>query len=328
MFDNVLYIIGNGFDRQHGVASGYDSFRDWLQRNNYELFSIYSAVCEYDGLWSDFEKGMAYINRDYFIEAGALGLPDSKKDPDDYSMADYMLAGDFTMGMVEELLQNLRFSFHNWIKSVRAPKSYGSKKLMIDTEARFFTFNYTDFLETKYGIPHENIKYIRGQKNAKRGTLVVGHAEDSEDLYKKWYQRKGYSRPRFNKKGRKYYKRDAGWKAYNSELPEYSRIAEAAESYYDESRKPVEDIIAQNQTYFSDLYDVKIIYVWGFSFNKVDIPYIRKIIASNDYPEDIKWNISYFSDEERVKFVTILSELGVDVNRQVPFRHLADWQLL
>lgn len=327
MFDSILYIIGNGFDRHHDVASGYDSFRDWLKRNNYELFSIYSAVCEYDGLWSDFEKGMAYINRDYFIEAGALGLPDSKKDPDDYSMADYMLAGDFSMGMVEELLQNLRFSFHNWIKSVRTPKSYESKKLMIDTEARFFTFNYTDFLETKYGIPHENIKYIHGHKYAKRGTLVVGHAEDSDQLYHQWYSRKRYSKPRYNKKGRKYYVRDDAWKAYNSELPEYSGIAEAAESYYEESRKPVEDIIAQNQAYFSDLYDVRIIYVWGFSFNKVDIPYLKKIIASNDYPDDIKWNVSYYSEDERGKFGNILSELGVDVDRQVRFRHLASWQL-
>lgn len=327
MFDDVLYIVGNGFDRHHDVASGYNSFRDWLERHNRELFHVYSVVCDYDGLWCDFEKGMAYINRDFFFSAGAIALPDPKKDPEDYSMADYCLAGDFARGTVESFLGELRYAFHDWIRSVKAPRSYESRKLMIDTEARFFTFNYTDFLETKYGIPRENIKYIHGHKYAKRGTLVVGHAEDSEELYKYWYKRKGYSKPRYNKKGRKYYKRYDAWNAYHSELPEYNGIAEAAESYYDESRKPVQEIINGNISYFRDLYDVRTIFVWGFSFNKVDIPYLKKIIGSNDYPERVKWNVSFFSDEERGKFANVLSDLGIEVDRQVVFRHLADWQL-
>lgn len=327
MFDDILYIIGNGFDRHHDVASGYNFFRDWLEKHNRELFRVYSSVCDYDGLWSDFETGMAYINRDFFINAGAIALPDPKKDLDDYSMADFCLAGDFARDTVERFLSELRYAFHDWIRSVKAPLSYESKKLMVDTEARFFTFNYTDFLETKYGIPRENIKYIHGHKYAKRGTLVVGHAEDNEELYKSWYYRKGYSKPRYNKKGRKYYKHDDAWKAYNTELPEYSGIADAAESYYDESRKPVQEIIDGNINYLSDLYDVRIIYVWGFSFNKVDIPYLKMIIDSNEYPEEIKWYVSYYGDEERSKFANTLSELGVEVDRQVKFGHLADWQL-
>lgn len=327
MVDDVLYIIGNGFDRHHDVASGYNSFRDWLERNNYELFCIYSAVCDYDGLWADFEKGMAYINRDYFIEGGAAALPDPKKDPEDYSMADLCLPGDFAMGMVEELLDDLRCSFHSWIRSVRAPKSYESKKLMIDTDARFFTFNYTDFLETKYGIPHENIKYIHGQKNSKRGSLVVGHAEESDQLFRQWYQKKQYSKPRRNKKGKKYYYRDSAWNAYHSELPEYSGIAESAETYYEESRKPVVEIIMNNLDYFRDLYDVRTVYVWGFSFSKVDIPYIREIIRNNDYPEDIRWYVSYRGEEEEKRFKEILTDLGVDVEIQVDLKPMSHWQL-
>lgn len=33
-------------------------------------------------------------------------------------------------------------------------------------------------------------------------------------------------------------------------------------------------------------------YVWGFSFSKVDQPYIRKIISSNDNPQEIQWYVS------------------------------------
>lgn len=119
------------------MASGYNSFRDWLERHNRELFRVYSTVCDYDGLWSDFEKRMAYINRDFFINAGAIALPDLKKDPDDYSMADYCLAGDFARETVDSFLSDLRNAFHNWIRSVKTPRTYESKKLMVDTEARF-----------------------------------------------------------------------------------------------------------------------------------------------------------------------------------------------
>lgn len=104
-------------------------------------------------------------------------------------------------------------------------------------------------------------------------------------------------------------------------------LPEAAESYYEESRKPVWDIIAQNESYFRAPYNVRIIYVWEFSFNKVDIPYLKKIITSNDYPENIKWNMSYWNDEKRSKFANTLSQIGVEVDRQVKFGHLTDWQL-
>lgn len=67
MTDNVLYIIGNGFDRHHDVENGYNSFRDWLKRNDPELYHVYSSVCRYDALWSDFENGLAYVDRDYDV---------------------------------------------------------------------------------------------------------------------------------------------------------------------------------------------------------------------------------------------------------------------
>ena len=40
MIDDVLYIIGNGFDLHHEVASSYSSFRLWLKKNDYALFNL------------------------------------------------------------------------------------------------------------------------------------------------------------------------------------------------------------------------------------------------------------------------------------------------
>ena len=77
MVDNVLYIIGNGFDLHHGVASSYASFCKWLKKHDFELYDLYETVCSYDALWSDFETSMAYVDRDYFLAAGEAMLPDS-----------------------------------------------------------------------------------------------------------------------------------------------------------------------------------------------------------------------------------------------------------
>lgn len=104
MVDNVLYIIGNGFDLHHGVASSYASFCKWLKKHDFELFDLYETVCSYDALWSDFETSMAYVDRDYFLAAGEAMLPDSKSDPDDWTMADYILGGDTARCMAENLI--------------------------------------------------------------------------------------------------------------------------------------------------------------------------------------------------------------------------------
>lgn len=327
MIDNVLYIIGNGFDSHHRVKSNYCYFRDWLKRNNHRLFSLYETVCEYDALWSEFEKGMAYVSRDYLIENGLMLLPDGGWDPDVHQYADLFMAVDNAHFSASELIDGLKKEFHRWIQRICVPKEYSGKKLMLDDHARFLSFNYTNFLETQYGIPRQQINYIHGNKLGSIGSLIVGHGEDEDLIFDRWETSKGYNKPRYNKKGKKYYFRDEAWKVYHSQLPEYEMIAEGVEEYYSEAHKPVERIISSNRDYFDDLYDVKTIYVWGFSFSDVDIPYIKEIISVNQEPEKIKWYVSYYKTEEEEQFRACLSSLGIDCDHQVSFKPLTYWQI-
>lgn len=325
MFDNVLYIIGNGFDCHHGVKSRYSHFRDWLQKNNTELFNLYETVCDYDALWSDFEIGTAYVSRDYLIENGVMLLPDGGWDPDEDSYADLFMATDYAREAASNLIEDLKTEFHRWIQRIETPRDYKDKMLMVDDHARFLSFNYTNFLETQYGIPRSHINYIHGHKFGSIGSLVVGHAEDDEKIFKAWEASKRYHKPRYNKKGKKYYFRDDAWKVYHSQLPEYEMIAENIEEYYENARKPVAKIISANRDYFDDLYDVKTIYVWGFSFSNVDMPYLKEIIVANDNPEEIKWHISYYKEDEIDKFKSSLSSLSIDCVNQVSFDPLSSW---
>ena len=325
--DNVLYIIGNGFDLHHGVSSSYSSFREWLRKNDFELFRLYETVCSYKALWSDFETSMAYVSRDYFLATGEMMLPDLSSDPDDWTMADMMLGGDMARSMAEGLVDNLKKDFHKWVCTLHAPHDYVQKMLYVDDYARFLTFNYTTFLESHYGIPSSQVKYIHGVKTQKWGSLVVGHAEDTDKLFDKWWKSKGYDKPHYNKKGKKYFKRDRIYRMYQGDsqyLPEYEAVTEAVESYYDDSKKPVERILSSNASYFESLHDVGIIYVWGFSFSKVDQPYIKTIVSVNDNPMALQWYVSIFSDFDRVKAENVLLPLGIPVSN-IHFKPLSDF---
>lgn len=314
--DNVLYVLGNGFDLHHGIRSSYGDFCEWLRRKRPEVFAVYESVCHYKALWSDFETSMAYVSRDYLLQNGMMLLPDLKKKSDDLTMADIMLGGDYAKEMADELLHDLRVSLHGWINGIKAPSDYHSYRLPVDTEAHFLVFNYTTFLESHYGIEREQINYIHGRKTDKWQDIVLGHGEDNDAIFDKWWKRR-YGYPVRNKKGKKYYRRDAIYHAYQDEayLPEYEMITEAVENYYQEAQKPVGKILKEQDAYFHSLSDICHIYVWGYSFANVDMPYLRKIAEVNQCPLKLRWYVSYYCEKDKERALRQLKDLKVSFDK-------------
>ena len=76
-------------------------------------------------------------------------------------------------------------------------------------------------------------------------------------------------------------------------------MTESVEEFYSLSEKPVQEILNQNKAFIDALYDVKYIYVLGHSLGNVDIPYFEAVNKANDYPEQIHWYVSYYSDDEK-----------------------------
>ena len=308
-FDNVLYVIGNGFDLHHGVECSYGHFKRWMREHDPDLFQVYNAVCAYEGLWSDFERGMAYVQRDYFMDCASAFLPDERVDPDDWQMADIVLAGDVARGAADELLCSLKHDFSMWISSIRPPSFYKDMMLYVDNYARFLTFNYTPFLEKYYKLEADRVLHIHGV--AKRGGsegLVVGHGGDME-AYDKWCAAKKHRR-----RGR----RDSTYEAYfgnKRDFPEYEYMVEGAETYYEASWKPVERIISSHEAYFSALADISVIYVWGFSFSAIDAPYLQAIISHSASPEEITWHVSYHTCADKQRTINCLSGMGISADR-------------
>ena len=52
----------------------------------------------------------------------------------------------------------------------------------------------------------------------------------------------------------------------------------------------------------------------GHSLGNVDMPYFRAINNANDYPEDLRWHVSYYSEEERNNFERIMRSRIIDKN--------------
>ena len=290
MVDDVLYIIGNGFDRHHGVSSGYDSFRFWLRKHNLELFYLLQEFCNADFLWSEFERALGFMSREYFLSSGEILLP-TDWDPDRDPYADLFLAEDFTRNSADMFWKDIQKSFRKWICSVQWHPQYSNRKVMLDTQARFITFNYTPFLETQYGIPEEQILYIHGKSYSKKNPPILGH--DGSDHFEEDFQKMSKRRQAFYTGPDRY-------------LPEIEFMTESAETFDEESCKPVGEILKKHQSFFEDLYDIKHVYVLGHSLGSVDLPYFRKVVACNDYPSEMCWHISYYSDNSKQMYEDIV----------------------
>lgn len=282
-------MIGNGFDLHHGVHSSYRDFSVWLQRHNYVLYRKLLNVCTSNKLWWNFEEALAYVDRDFLLSASDAWLPKNwDKDKDKY--ADLLYAGDIARNTGTDLWNDIGKSFRKWVCSIHWERISDKKKLMIDYEAHFITFNYSTFLESQYGINNAQILYIHGRKDSMKNPPIIGHGDI--ETFDNWFKETS----RYNK---------SFYRSSKSQLPEIEIMTEGVEEYFSLSQKPVDQIIRKNQTFFEDLYDIKHVYVLGHSMNSVDIPYFQVVEKYNNDSANINWHISYYDDKEKSQLMNV-----------------------
>lgn len=308
--DNVLYIIGNGFDLHHGVRSSYWDFADWLKKNNKDLYGALSRVCQIEFLWKDFEKALAYVNRDFFIRMGELCLPRNWTEDD--SVAELYYAEDIVRSGANDLWDDIVKWFRKWVSTIKWGRESDRKKVGIDYDARFITFNYTSFLETHYGIPKENILYIHGKATDYQNLPIIGH--DGRDTFEDWFKSAGRDVKRY-------------YKSQDAMLPEVEMMTRSVEEFFSLSEKPVRSIIKNHHDFISNLYDVRYIYVLGHSLGKVDIPYFKAVNSVNEHPEELVWYVSYYSSKEKQMLEEVMRKEVIDPNAKLEMITLESLQL-
>jgi len=301
--DDVLYIIGNGFDLFHGVRSSYADFKQYTKVKNPQLFQQLNVYFEGTDLWSDFENSLGYLSRKAVLYDASIMLPDFDSDLTGLQMAEILMAGDFIAGVLNELLTDIKKTLHQWVLSLKLSYTKIQTRLNLDYYARFINFNYTTFLESLYGIERDRINYIHGNKLHPIGSLIVGHGSTNDEAFETWYKQN-----RIKTRNKVVYDAYFNRKFHH---PSLELVVESIEEYFENSAKATSQIIDANRTYFSRLSGIKYIYVLGHSVSKVDVAYFHEIIRNNQNSKAIMWLMAYHRPAQRDILYKKLSGIGI-----------------
>ena len=189
----------------------------------------------------------------------------------------------------DKIKESLRQDLQKWLsEAYEKPKG---KKIQFPSEGSIFlTFNYTKTLEDIYEIDAKRVYHIHGVIEDK-DSMVVGHGlgeEELNDMLKSQELRIGEV---WNKKLNRMTR-------LQIVTPKHKELAalSSLESIVS-LKKDVEGCIEKNQQFFNEILDVERIYVYGFSFSSIDMPYLEKIIRRTK-PET-HWVISWYLQDDK-----------------------------
>lgn len=300
--DQILYIMGNGFDLHHGINSSYKAFGRYLEAvdcDTYRELVRYFSVD--DDFWWQFEAQLANLDTDALIDDTAQFLASyGDEDWSDAAHHDYQYELD---RVVEAISKTLRQRFGEWIRQlvIPMPAALNEKLLPLRRDARYLTFNYTNTLQRVYGIPDVNVVHIHGAAAHIDEQLILGH----------------------------------GWQRTPADSLNHAidpseadiRVMEGndiIDRYFSETFKPTARVIQAHQPFFRSLTNVRKIIVMGHSLSPVDIPYLRELRAYLD-SNAVEWQVSFH--ESSADAEDGMHELGVPLENVqfVPLMELSRW---
>lgn len=183
--DHVLYIIGNGFDLMHEVRSSYYAFRDSLGKENPLRHALENFLITED-VWADFEDALACFD----IRAMCSEFPvDNWLDmfeayDEDAGAAEFFLAAEAAANPILTVVNELPRRFRMWVETLSIGTADRPLRNMF-RNGKVLCFNYTEFVETLYGVSEENVCYIHGCRRKKKchpkETLILGHLPGASD---------------------------------------------------------------------------------------------------------------------------------------------------
>jgi hypothetical protein len=280
-----LYIIGNGFDMQHGIKSRYRDFKEYLDSKDKKLVEQLEEYFGSDALWSDFEETLAYLDTEQIIDECMNHLQSyGAEDWSDAYHHDYQYELKQRIDLITETLKQ---QFTEWILQLRLPDNANESMVVVDIGATFINFNYTDTLERLYKVAKGQIFYIHNKAVDTNSTLILGHSRNPQ-----------YTKTLVD--------------LYNNEDTDV-RVDEGnkiLDDYFIETYKSTETIITENSGFFQELKGIETIYIFGHSLSAVDRPYIQEIINHID-KDKVNWKVSFHNKKSLIGFQALFQELDI-----------------
>lgn len=297
----TLYLVGNGFDIQHGIRTPYSEFRSFLETHHESFLTDFEAMYNIQPL-DDTEPWYTEAAQERWKKSVLKDLwqtfEEEMGNPDVEGMHD--MASSLAEQMPEEGIKytldlhwkeqygfssDLQKYVLEWLESIDTSGVCPIKKSFIgNCSDIFINFNYTDVLERVYGV--KTVLHLHGGvPSCSAIPPIMGHG---------------------NKFIIDYYKRRA--QCASEEFVEWeesicSAIAKFCSSLY----KDTDAIISRNESFFSSLKDIEQVVSIGLSFGNVDTPYLLRI--AEEIKPTSKWIIYYYSEDDKKRLKDVFGIL-------------------
>ena len=270
-----LYIIGNGFDLYHHLPSTYYDFRDFVKEKDPFVFGIIEKYFDYTGaFWHAFEENLSELDEFQLIRDILRSLGGDGWDEDALESYDPIFEY-YTIGV----LCQLKNYMIDWVRNLNLlPLS--RKYPGIYPDSLFISFNYTNTLERHFHIDPNHINYIHGNAQKEACDLIVGHDMDNSNM------------------------------DYDVDDNQEGQGRLVVRSFLKYSRKPVEKIVKDNQSFWEKLASVTEVIIIGHSLSFVDIPYFETIATY--VSKKCLWKVSYYNEVDAENHVNALKRCGID----------------
>lgn len=259
---DTLYIIGNGFDLHHSLRTSYTNFHDdYLKKKRPQWLNFFQTI------YGDAPKCEIWWN-DFEKRLGEIDYS--------YGMDSHKGRVPFVLYLGDMLKHQIPSLFGDWIKDID-DRVEQDESLKFDEKSSFFTFNYTMVLEKTYHIDGNRIWHIHNSvaDYQRKGTNpIVGHDVNSGELTIRLNQFMN-ANPSFR----------------------YDIADMMNRNIYDGGKK-VLDRICQNEIRFDQYCDIIHFVAMGFSFNDIDMPYIKKIWSVNRHKDNADWTVYLHTPED------------------------------
>lgn len=264
---------------------------EWIaSKREYSLLNYWLSFDPGFGgdLWSDFEHALGQYNINDMYEYCTRNIA---IDYDHMMRSGYGLE-DAPGTELPPLINLLHKSLLEWItESYNSGVVHLKKEREFPSEASYLSFNYTPLLENLYNIPQDNILHIHGSLDG-FSDLIVGH--DNIQEYDEGEHDIIYA-----------------------ENAKHSICGLMNELY-----KDVDTIIEANREFFIKLHEIDEVVAYGHSYNKIDLPYFRKVAES--VSKHCQWGLSFYpknKEADIAKAESLVENLRVEKNcyRLFPF---------
>ncbi|MGC6177415.1 AbiH family protein [Lacrimispora sp. 38-1] len=202
---------------------------------------------------------------------------------------------EITAQFLEEKINNvigeIQLQFVEWVNQIKIDCKSDKYFLSLfnDSDNYFLSFNYTDTLEKVYDILPDCICHIHGQSSRNREKIYFGGNIQKEKSLKRV-------------------------SCLSEALPYIGAIGDDDSLFFPQVminsilRKDVEKILKDNKDKFNRFQDIEAVYTYGFSYGRVDKPYLEEIYKLSP---NASWYINAYHQEDYINYQNMLIEIGI-----------------